>query len=330
MSIDQLFNKAREKGLSDFRSSYGYDENCSKHRERLGNAKKNLRHTLSKTNCEPDYDDPFIVDAYLSTYHPQHCRLAYWVFKYFFNQFDVPNALYVCDVGAGTQAGCIGLALALSRYKEKPTVYFDAYEPSNEMWNAGYYFWSAFRGSVGGNFDPDPCSTLPKRLPDNLPANAIRVVTAFHLSLPYNRNENNVGERAQNSLEDAFHLVSPEYGLFTCPQKKDDSLRQAVDNSYVWAKEKASKPCIPDRIKPYLPKDSILLLREAAARERDAKLLRERQEDEAKRKTDEQEELGDATEWEQTHEEERLRREDLDFWWAYYYDDDYDDESESD
>ena len=119
MSIDQLFNKAREKGLSDFRSDYGYDENCGKHRELLANAEKKLRNTLTKTNDTPGYDDPFIVDAYLDIYHLQHCRLSYWVFKYFFNQFDVPNALYVCDVGAGTQAGCIGLALALSEYKEK-------------------------------------------------------------------------------------------------------------------------------------------------------------------------------------------------------------------
>ena len=282
MSIDQLFNKAREKGLSDFRSSYGYDENCGKHRELLANAEKKLRNTLTKTNDTPGYDDPFIVDAYLDIYHLQHCRLSYWVFKYFFNQFDVPNALYVCDVGAGTQAGCIGLALALSEYKEKPAVYFDAYEPSDEMWNAGYYFWSAFRDSVGGNFDPDPCSTLPHRLPDNLPANALRVVTAFHLSLPYNNrwNENNIGEKARNSLEKAFRLVSPEYGFFTCHKDKEDSLRQAVDNSYVWNKEKGSKPYIPDRITPYLstdsiflptdstslPTDSILLLREAAAR----------------------------------------------------------------
>ena len=150
------------------------------------------------------------------------------------------------------------------------------------MWNAGYYFWSAFRDSVGGNFDPDPCSTLPHRLPDNLPANALRVVTAFHLSLPYNNrwNENNIGEKARNSLEKAFRLVSPEYGFFTCHKDKEDSLRQAVDNSYVWNKEKGSKPYIPDRITPYLstdsiflptdstslPTDSILLLREAAAR----------------------------------------------------------------
>ena len=267
MSIDQLLNKAHEKGLSNFRSDYGYDENCSKHRERLDNAEKKLSYILSKTNDAPDYEDPFMVDAYLSNYHLQHCRLAYWVFKYFFDQFDVPNALYVCDVGAGTQAGCIGLALTLSRYKEKPDVYFDAYEPSDKMWNAGYCFWSAFRDSVGANFDPHPWSTLPHRLPDYLPSNAMRVVTAFHLSLPYNNrwNENNVGEQAQDSLKGAFHLVSPEYGLFTCHKEKEDSLRQAVDNSCVWDEKKRSKPCIPDWIKPRLPKDSILLLREAAS-----------------------------------------------------------------
>ena len=273
MSIDQLLNKAREKGLSDFRIDYGYDENCGDHRELLANAEKKLRNTLTKTNDAPDYDDPFVVDAYLDTYHLQHCRLAYWVFKYFFKQFDVPNALYVCDVGSGTQAGCIGLALALSEYKEKSAVYFYACEPSDKMRQAGYCVWSAFRDSVGANFYPHTWSSVPHRLPDNLPANALRVVTAFHLSIPYNNNrwaKNDIGKKARNSLENAFRLVSPEYGFFTCHKDKEDSLRQAVDSSYVWNEEKGSKPYVSDSIKPYppwnLPKDSILLLREAVAR----------------------------------------------------------------
>ena len=329
MSIDQLFNKALNKGLSDFRGSYRYDKNCNKHGERLGNAEKRLRNTLIKTNDAPCYGDPFIVDAYLSTYHLQHCRLAYWVFKYFFNQFDVPNALYVCDVGAGTQAGCVGLALVLSEYREKPAIYFDAYEPSDEMRNAGYCFWSAFRDSVGANFDPHPWSTLPHRLPDDLPANALRVVTAFHLSLPYNNKwyENNIGEKARNSLQKAFRLVSPEYGFFTCHKDKEDSLCQAVDNSCVWKKEKRAKPYLPDRITPYLstdsiflltdstslPTDSILLLREAKYKASEEERLRELS-DEAKRKAAEQERL---QEWKKAeakrkiNEQEKLKRERL-------------------
>lgn len=309
--------KALGKGLSDFRSAYGYDENCSQHREWLDNAKKKLRATLTKTNGAPNYDNPFIVDAYLSSYHLPHCWLACWAFKYFFDQFGIPKALYVCDVGAGTQAGCIGLALILSRYKEKPTVYFDAYEPKDKMRNAGSCFWSAFRDSVAANFDPHPRSTLPHRLPDDLPANALRVVTAFHLSLPYNNRwkENNIGEKAQNSLEKAFRLVSPKYGFFTCHKDKEDSLCQAVDNSFIWDEEKGSKPCIPD--KPFLPKDSILLLREATVSSK----AHEREEAATEH------EIADAAEWKrQTHEEERLRREELDFWWGYYYDDDYDDD----
>ena len=287
MNLFKSLNKALEKGLSDFRSNYGYDENCGEHRELLADAKKKLRNTLTKTNDAPNYGDSFIVDAYLDIYHPQHCKLAYWVFKYLFNQFDVPNALYVCDVGAGTQAGCVGLALALSEHKEKPAVYFDAYEPKDKMRNAGSCFWSAFRDSVGANFDPHSRSTLPHRLPDDLPSNALRVVTAFHLSLPYNNgwNENNTGEKAQNSLEKAFRLVSPEYGFFTCHKDKEDSLRQAVDNSYVWKKEKGYKSNIPDSILPCLstdstslPTDSIVLLREAARHKHDEqeKLRQER------------------------------------------------------
>ncbi len=264
MSIDQLFNEALQKGRSDFQSDYGYDENCGKHKKRLNNAKKKLCGTLT-TNDPPNYDDPFIVDAYLDDYHLKHCQLASWVFSYFFSQLgSIPNALYVCDVGAGTQAGCVGLASALSKYKEKPAIYFDAYEPSNEMWSAGYYVWSVFRDSIGANFDPEPCGTLPHRLPDNLPDNALRIVTAFHLSLPYNNKwkENDIGEKALNSLEQAFCLVSPKYGLFTCHKNKENSLKQAVDNSsYIWNKEKGSKPVLPYPPEN-LPKDSILLWKE--------------------------------------------------------------------
>ena len=127
---------------------------------------------------------------------------------------------------------------------------------------------------------------------------------------------------ARNSLEEASRLVSPEYGFFTCDKDKEDSLRQAVDTSCVWDKEKGSKPCIPDRIKPYLPKDSILFWRVSSRR---AELLRQEREE-----AETEHEIVDETEWEQTHEEERLRREELDFWWGYYYDDDFDDDSESD
>ena len=98
-------------------------------------------------------------------------------------------------------------------------------------------------------------------------------------------------------------------------------MRQAVDTSYVWEREKGSKPCIPDRIKPYLPKDSILLLREAVARRKpdeQAMPKRERlerepsEEAEAKRKPDEQEKREQEQREEiVSHVSPRQRREEL-------------------
>ena len=239
----QALDKAHEKGFRDFLRDNRHDERCQADRKRAAVELEKLPKTL-KGSSMPCYNDPYVVGAYLVHYHLSHCMLGYWSFKNLFDRIGVPDSIYVCDVGAGTGAGCIGLDLALSRYKEKPAVYFDACEPSDEMWNAGYYFWSAYRDSVGGNFDPDPHSTLPHRLPDNLPTNAIRVVTAFHLSLPNDGwNANNVGERAQDSLEKAFRLVSPEYGFFTCHKDKEDSLRKVVGDYYDWDKE--SKVSIP-------------------------------------------------------------------------------------
>ena len=56
--------------------------------------------------------------AYLDTYHLPHCMMAYWAFKHLFGHVGVPNALYICDVGTGTGAARVGLALALLESKE--------------------------------------------------------------------------------------------------------------------------------------------------------------------------------------------------------------------
>ena len=182
-----------------------------------------------------------------------------------------------------------------------------------------------------------------------LPAGTLKIVTAFHLSLPW---ENwKVEEHTINSVQSAICRTSPHLGLFTCHKDKWSSLRKVVGDYYDWDKEsKISIPSDGNGVKsrstfytrcapnlgfqvdegskvntwsPYrfrLPKDSILFWRASSRR---AELLR-REREEAEH------ELADETEWEQPHEEERLPLEELEHWWAYYYDDDYDDESESD
>ena len=338
----RALDDAHEKAFRDFLRDNKHDERCQAHRKRAANSLKDINR-LNK-DPGPNYHDPYVAAAYIVKYHLWHCMMAYWVFKSIFDRIDIPDTLYVYDVAAGTGAGRVGLALALSEHQGQSNAYYTPSEPSKAMQSAGDCFWEAFRGFVGDN--PKNHDSVPE-----LPAGTLKIVTAFHLSLPWENRK--VEKDTINSVQSAICRTSPHLGLFTCHKDKWSSLRKVVGNYYDWdRKSKVSIPSSGNGVKsrstfytrcapslgfqtdegskvntwsPYrfrLPKDSILF---RCVSSRRAKLLRlEREEAETEH------ELADETEWEQTHEEEGLRREDLDFWWGYYYDDDFDDDSESD
>ena len=340
----QALDKAHEKGFRDFLRNNGHDEKCQADRKRAANSLKNLINRLNKY-LGPDYHDPYVAAAYIVKYHLWHCMMAYWVFKSIFDRIDIPDTIYVYDVAAGTGAGRVGLALALSEHQGQPDAYYTPSEPSEAMQSAGDCFWEAFRGFVGDNLKNH--DSVPE-----LPAGTLKIVTAFHLSLPWESWK--VGEHTINSIQSEICRVSPQLGLFTCHKDKWSSLRKVVVGDYYdWDREfKVSIPsggngvksrsmfythCAPslgfqvdegykvNTWSPYrfrLPKDSILFRSVSSRR---AELLRQEREE-----TETEYEIADETEWEQPHEEERLHREELDFWWGYYYDDDFDDDSESD
>ena len=324
----QALDKAHEKGFRDFLPDNGHDERCQVGRKRAADAMVNLREGVNGQSV-PDYGNSYVAAAYLVTYHLKHCILASWAFKSVFDQVGVPNTLYVYDVGAGTGAGRVGLALALSKYGKQPDIYFDAHEPKEAMRSAGTSFWQAFRNSVPDYFKHYRQYPTPKN-PPKLPANTVRVVTAFYLSLPWDNQwplywEEDV-KSAKNTLEEVFRIVSPDLGIFTIPNTKKKALYRVVDDSYDWDKELGTDIDIPNdpgvesksplytdyavdfgfevpeaerdpiksvrhwsRYRFSSPKDSILFLRVSS---RYAELLkRERKEDEAKRKAEEEERL---------------------------------------
>lgn len=232
-----VLDDAHEQGFRAFLHSIGHDEKVSTHRDRASRTLLRLQQDLN-TNAVPDYSDPYAVAAYLVKYHLSHCSLAYWSYKGLFSQIDtLPSYLYVCDVGAGTYAGYVGLILALSELSESPVVYFDAFDTSEEMLTAGLYFLNFFI-----KFFPDvnrwnyrQFTNIPDCLPD-LPKDTLRVVTAFHLSLPYDNGgfgiRYDVGpDSAQRSLQSVIQLVSPDAKIFTCHEGKVDSLRQVLGDS---------------------------------------------------------------------------------------------------
>ena len=212
-------DEAQERGFRAFLSDIGHSERNEADLRRASDALIALENGVRGLGPDVDYDDPYTAAAYLVKYHLGHCILAYWSFKGFFDQFAVPDALYVCDVRAGTGSARVGLAMALSERVQFPTVYFDVVEPSEAMRSAGNCFWKSLQEELT---DIPDCAyresgTVPEKMSVELLNDAFRMVTAFHLSLPYdNRPRDDVLTKSELSLQSACRLVSPDIGLFTC------------------------------------------------------------------------------------------------------------------
>ena len=231
-SVLRALDRAHEQGFRGFLRHIGHDKDDHSHRCRASTKLAELIDDLSGEGT--DYSDPYVAASYLVGYHLRHCMMAYWSFRRLFDRIDcVPNALYVCDVGAGTGAARVGLALALSQRKESsPTIHFDAFERSDVMRRAGNAFWEALPSEIVAY--PGCGHRQYRDAPKLLPAMAthddvLRVVTAFHLSLPYDDPCGNVGD-AKSSIQSALRLVAdyPYVGLFTANSKKLGSLKQVV------------------------------------------------------------------------------------------------------
>ena len=246
----RALDKAHEQGFRDFLYRNKHDKRCEAHRKQAADAMINLEKVVTGKSV-PNYDGSYLAASYLVTYHLKHCILASWAFKSIFDQVGVPNTLYVCDVGAGTGAGRVGLTLALSKYGKQPEIYFDAHEPAEAMRSAGTFFWRAFRDSVPDYFNKHYRQHPTPKNPPKLPANTVRVVTAFHLSLPWDNQWpsyywNEDVKPAKNTLEEVFRMVSPDLGLFTIPDKKKKALCRVVDDFYDWDKEFGADLDIPN------------------------------------------------------------------------------------
>ena len=241
----QALDHAQERGFRAFLSGIGHNAHSTQHRNRASHAVPELERSLRRNDI-PDYNEPYVVAAYMVRYHLGHCVLAYWAFKNLFGKIGYPDTLYVCDVGAGTGAGRVGLSLALNEHQNDVRVYFDAYEPCAEMLRSGNCFWEAFRsvGIAKPRLRYRESHTCPAVLPE-LPDDALRVVTAFHLSLPWNDIRSAIFDSAKESVQSALSCVSPDAGLFTCHQGKDISLTSVVGNSDFWASESSAVFDIP-------------------------------------------------------------------------------------
>ena len=164
-------DQAHEQGFRRFLRDIGHNARNPAHRRRASTALVTLMAGLNRgapthdphvaagyesyesqagLPAAPDYDDPYVAAAYMVRYHLSHCMMAYWAFKHLLGHAgSIPSALYVCDVGAGTGAARVGLALALLQLKDPPsTIHFDAVEPSCAMRAAGRFFGRLYHREV--------------------------------------------------------------------------------------------------------------------------------------------------------------------------------------
>jgi len=173
----------RDTVLHRFRNEYNIDD------ENLNKSKGQLFNSL-KTSDGPDYNDPKIVAAYISDYHLSHCGMTYQIFTNLlsiYHRSQHNREIYLCDIGGGTGAGFIGLELAILGSTIPIRVYFDIIEPSMPMHQASEYFLLELRNRfkllirpyrkvlIGGSDFPLKC----------LQTDAIKILSAFHLALPY-------------------------------------------------------------------------------------------------------------------------------------------------
>ena len=178
----------------------------------------------------PSYDDPYIAGAYQAHYQMTHCAMAFRTYCALFEKTGVPPTLHICDVGAGADAGLIGLFLALEKRQKYPAIFYVAIEPSDQMNRAGQSFRQYLSLSSKNH------ATLHYKRFKNVsqisrrPNAAMRIVTAFHLSLKYNsdRYVDTTGANASKSLQDALKLVDPDCFLMTCHGSKIDHLKSAL------------------------------------------------------------------------------------------------------
>ena len=237
----ELLDLAHERGFVDYLRNIGHDKENASHISGASRALAQVQKELN-TNRGPKYEDPYIVSSYLVRYHLQHCSLSYWAYKVIFDHLEsIPSSMYVCDVGAGTKSGLIGLILALSERPETPFVTFDSFDTSREMLSGGACFLEHFKGYFPEVKDwnlrdfVEPPEVLPA-----LPPNTLRLLTAFHLSLPYSDrdlyrggyNPRGKPHPAQSSLQATMRLVAPEITMFTCHEDKVGSLGRFLGNTY--------------------------------------------------------------------------------------------------
>lgn len=177
---------------------------------------------------KPRYDCKYITGAYLIMYQLRHCIMAYRTYDALLGRFKALRELNVYDVGSGAEAGLIGLKLAMANKGHFPKVTYHSVEPSNCMRTAGKIMLDALTVDPVEQLQHIQNDGSIADLPSDLGEGVVRIVTAFHLSLPWSDNRYNSRDSAIETLTHVLDKINPDVFLCTCHLRKLGSLQEAV------------------------------------------------------------------------------------------------------
>ncbi len=231
----------RDSALKKFKAKYNIND------QEIELAKSQLFQDL-KTDSGPNYSDSKIVSAYIQYYHLQHFGMSYQIFSKVVNLIRSLKSehLYVCDVGAGTGAAFFGLKSVLRGETDRFQVSFDVVEPSHPMYTALKLISKEYTKEFKPlSFDfsyikPEDDQSISTKILRQ----QIKIVTAFHLALPY-KITSNTPNKSIKMLESVLMQIKPNICLFTVNQKKVDVLKRTVQGYLKNSKFKTGSCKVP-------------------------------------------------------------------------------------
>ncbi len=240
--LEKLLDYAHYEGFSSYVNQTKHRATFKEDRAKAQAMMAELRERMYRDG-PPLYHEEYAAAVYLLLYHTGRCVAAQFAYRELFKRIGTPTSLLVHDVGAGTGAGRAGLALAIVEGLNFCEVRYTAQEPSEAMLKAGRDFYHELL--MGMPIETREKLKRPTWLYEetdqpaqsdwNLAGDPTRIVTAFHLSVPYDQNKlPEVQQAAEASMKAALQHIKPHVGVFTAPAGKEEQLRTIIDQYPGW------------------------------------------------------------------------------------------------
>ncbi len=216
-----------DKSCADALNKWWATHNRAPSQNRASVAINDLKSKLNKFE-KPNYDDDYILSAYVIVYQINHINMAWRAFSSLKRKRALVssrwNSLRIVDLGAGTSAGRIGAALmaaeAMKGDHKIERIYFDELDISAPMLEMGEFVWQAFVKRVHNECNDTDLARAVEVLDYNQHVDWRKVgekldcetwLTAFHVI--YQDQENYFLKEVIRRL---YERVDPIAGAFSC------------------------------------------------------------------------------------------------------------------